>query len=266
MPSAFDLSSSDPIMILLKAPVGFGKTLAASTMCVDGPIFMAYWDKKSPIELKNFYENTVKRPDLLKNIEYEVYSADNPHMFLNKLIEFKKNGCPYVGIVNDGITMMTASAVGWSMAFRNPARGKTDTLSPDSPQLIPDWDEYKVETSLVLQCIDLCKLLPVNSIWTCHPINSTKIEDAGGKVKITKVNKIVSYGSKVAEIAPGQFTEIYHIGQESSWNAQLGKSQIKRIVHTVGIGDDFAKTALNLPEEIDITNKLFWEEWKKVKK
>jgi hypothetical protein len=36
----------------------------------------------------------------------------------------------------------------------------------------------------------------------------------------------------------------------------------KRIVSTTGIGDDFAKTALDLPAELDITDKLFWEVWK----
>ena len=31
--------------LLLKGPFGFGKTIAACSAAVEGPIFLAYWDK-----------------------------------------------------------------------------------------------------------------------------------------------------------------------------------------------------------------------------
>ena len=51
---------------------------------------MAYWDKKSPVELTTFF--TEKRfgslaKKILDNIEYDVYSSSNAHMYLNKLIK-----------------------------------------------------------------------------------------------------------------------------------------------------------------------------------
>lgn len=257
-------SSSDFTSILLKSPYGFGKTLAASTMCVDGDIFLAYWDKKKPVELENFYKNIIKRPELLKRIHYEVYGARNANEFHNKLVSMMNGQCNYIGVINDSITMMTSSAVGWSLGFRNPSGPKIDSMNKNAYQYIPDFDEYKVETSLVVQSLDMCKQLPCNIIWTAHPVPTMKIEENGPKMRITKVNQIVSYGSKVGSLVPGQFTEIYHLSLQNDWDAVRGIASQKRIVNTIGTGDDFAKTALNIPAEFDITNKLFWEEWKEV--
>lgn len=257
MPNAADIDATAPISILLKSPFGFGKTIAACSMAVDGPVWLAYWDKKSPIELLNYFKK-IGRADILKNIEYDVYGSTNAHEYLNKLMKLQKD-CRLFGHVNDSVTMMTASAVNWSMGFRNPKGPQIDSLNPSAYKLIPDFDEYKVETSLVTQALDICRSLPCNVIWTAHPIPTMKVEEAGGKMKISKVNNIVSYGSKVAGMVPGQFTEIYHMSLTSEWDGQAGKARIKRIVNTIGTGDDFAKTAFNLPDEMDITNKLFWE-------
>jgi hypothetical protein len=254
-PDASSLTVGNNISILLKGPFGFGKTIAACSMAVKGPIWLAYWDKKAPIELLAFFKK--HNPAVLENIEYDVYGAKNANEFLNKLYKVQKD-CRYYGIVNDSITMMTAAAVGWSLGFRNPRGPKIDALNPAAYQLIPDFDEYKVETSLVVQSLDICKSLPCNVIWTCHPVPSIKVEQAGTTMKVTKVNQIVSYGSKVAGIAPGQFSEIYHLSMSNSWDSVKAKSVQKRVVHTVGVDDEFAKTALNLPEEMDITDKLFW--------
>ena len=56
------LSTSDPISILLKGPWGFGKTIAAATFAVNGPVFLAYWDKKGQIELLQFFKK--HRPEI----------------------------------------------------------------------------------------------------------------------------------------------------------------------------------------------------------
>jgi hypothetical protein len=149
------------------------------------------------------------------------------------------------------------------MGFRK-AGGKKDKSATDAntPQLIPDFDEYKVETSLVTQALDISRTLPCHIIWTCHPLPSLKMEGSGSSMTVSKVNNIVTYGSKVGAIVPGNFSEIYHFTRQSNWDGVKGKSVIKYAVSTVGIGDDFAKTALNIQPEFDITDKLFWTEWK----
>lgn len=250
------------ISMLLKGPYGFGKTLAAASMAVEGPVYLAYWDKKTPIEISTYFHR-IGRADLLDRIEWDLYGSHNAHEYLNKLFQFTKS-FPYVGMITDSVTNLTAGAVNWSLGFRDPKGGKKDKINPEALQLIPDFDEYKVETSLVTQALDICRTLPGHIIWTCHPLPSLKVEGSGTSIKVSKVNNIVTYGSKVGAIVPGNFTEIYHFTKKV--NYQASPSRTEYVVSTEGIGDDFAKTALNLPSELTITNKLFWDVWKEAVK
>lgn len=238
---------------LFKAPWGFGKTIAAASFAREGPIFLAYFDKKGPIELVQFFKK--RAPELLKNIDYEVYSASNANEYLNKLILLSRD-CRYVAVITDSVTNMTSAAVNWSLSFRDDRKNK------DKMKVLPDFDEYKVETSLVTQALDICRTLPAHVIWTCHPLPSIKVEGSGATMRVTKVNSIVTYGSKVAGIVPGNFSEIYHFGKQADWNSAAGKSSTKYIVSTEQIGDDYAKSNIGLNVEMDITDKLFYDVWK----
>jgi len=243
------------VSLLFKAPFGHGKTLAAATFALEGPIFLSYWDKKAPIELEHFFYKVIKRPDLLKRIEYEVYGASNANEYLNKLIEMSKD-CRYFAIINDSVTQMTSGAVNWSLNFNDDRKGKSKR------KIIPDFDEYKVETSLVTQALDICRTLPCHIIWTCHPVPSIRIEGSGASMKVTKINPIVTYGNKVAGIVPGNFSEIYHFSKVNNWDATTGKSSTRYIVDTDAVGDDFAKSNIGLTGQMDITGQMFYEVWK----
>jgi len=252
---ASDLILESQSSILLKGPFGHGKTLAAATFALDGPIWIAYFDKKKPVELFHFFHKIIKRPDLLANIEYDVYNSHNANEYLNKMFELSRD-CRYFAVITDSVTNMTSAAVNWSLGFRNTKKLK------DKDKIMPEFDEYKIETSLVTQALDICKALPCHVIWTCHPVPSIKVEGSGSSIKVTKTNPIVTYGSKVAGIVPGNFSEIYHFSKESTWDSVSGKSLIKYKVTTEAIGDDFAKSNLGLTGEFDITNQLFYEIWK----
>ena len=253
---ASSLSVDDYTSILMKGPFGFGKTLAACTFALGGPIWLSYWDKKKPVELDHFFRYIIKRPDLLDRIEYDVYGATNANEYLNKLITLTKD-CRYTAIINDSVTMMTSGAVNWSLGFRSSKKN-----TPDKDKIMPDFDEYKVETSLVTQALDICRVLPCHVIWTCHPVPSIKIEGSGASMRVTKVNPIVTYGSKVAGIVPGQFSEIYHFSKQTNWDASSGTSRTRYMVSTDAVGDDFAKSNLGLKGEFEITDRLFYEVWR----
>jgi hypothetical protein len=258
---ASDLSSTGTYSFLFKGPFGFGKTLAAASFALEGPVYLSYWDKKSPIELKTFF--TEKRfgslaKKILSNIEYDVYDASNAGDYLNKIISLV-NDCRYFATINDSITFMTSSAVNWSLNF-----GQDKRILKKMKDVIPDFDEYKVETSLVSQCIDLSRRLPCHVIWTAHPLSGISVSGSGSSIKVSKTNPIVSYGSKVASLVPGSFTEIYHFSQQSDFSA--GKSSKKYLVSTEAIGDEFAKSPLlgDFVKEFDITDKLFYSVWKEL--
>lgn len=249
---ASDIVLDSNVSILMKGTYGYGKTIAAASFAAEGPVYIAYFDKKSPIELVTFFSK--HRPDILRNIEYDVYGSHNANEFLNKLIALSSD-CRYSTIILDSVTNFTSAAVNWSLGFRSSKLKGKD-------KIMPDFDEYKVETSLVTQSLDICRSLPCHVIWTAHPVQSIKIEGSGSNIRVTKSNPIVTYGSKVAGIIPGNFSEIYHFSKESAWDANTGKSTIKYKVSTEAIGDDYAKSNLGLRGEFDITDKLFFDVWK----
>lgn len=251
------------VAFLFKGPFGFGKTLAAASFALEGPVYLSYWDKKSPIELTSFFTEKRfgdKAKKILDNIEYDIYSSNNAHEYLNKLIKFQED-CRYVAIINDSLTYMTSAVVNWSLNFGK----KGDREIKKIKEILPDFDEYKSETSIITQCIDLSRNLPCHVIWTAHPIPSIKVDGSGSSMRVTKVNPIVTYGSKVAGMVPGGFTEIYHFSQETTWS-DTGSSK-RYIVHTDAIGDEFAKSPLlsdNGIKQFDITDRLFYEVWKEL--
>lgn len=255
---ASDLVVDSNTSILLKGPFGHGKTLALATFALEGPIYLAYFDKKSPIELKTFFlQFGDKGRKILRNIEYDLYSSVNANKYLNKLMELSNN-CRYFAVGTDSVTNLTSAAVNWSLGFRGEGKGK----SKDKDKIMPDFDEYKVETSLVTQALDICRTLPCHILWTAHPIPGIKIEGSGTSIKVTKVNPIVTYGSKVAGIVPGNFSEIYHFSKASEWDSSAGKGKTKFIVDCEAVGDDFAKSNIGLTGQMDITDAFFYEVWK----
>lgn len=261
---ASNLTYDSNISFLLKGSPGHGKTLAAASFAVEGPVYLAYFDKSKPIELLTYF--TEKRfgslaQKILNNIEYDIYGAHNVHEYLNKVISFTKD-CHYFAFITDSVTNLTASAVNWSMGFRDPHKSKKDKLNKDAPLMIPDFDEYKVETSLVSQALDISRSLPCHILWCAHPLPSIKIEGSGASIKITKTNPIVTYGSKVAGMIPGNFTEIYNFSKLSDYSSGSGK--LKYVVSVEAIGDDYAKSPLlgDYIKEMDVTNKLFYTVWK----
>jgi len=269
MPKASDLTVNN-LSFLFKGSPGSFKTGAIASFAAKGPVYLAYWDKSKPIELIHFCTHILKRPELLNNIEYDVYSAPNAHEYLNKLNSFTKR-CDYFAVATDSLTTMTASAVNWSMGFRNPAGAKKDPLNSKAVLMIPDFDEYKVETSFITQALDMSRQLPCHIIWTAHPLSKMIVSGGqsgspGDRMKIVKSNSIVSYGAKVADMIPGQFTEIYHFSKESEWDAKAGKAIIHGIVSTQAVGEEYAKTALALPPEFDITDRGFFEVWSELLK
>lgn len=268
MPKASMLTADSYTQILMKSSPGFGKTLAACSFALDGPVWLAYFDKKKPIELLQYFKRFgAKGKKILDNIEYDIYGAHNAHEYLNKVIRLSQR-CDYFAVVTDSATWMTSSAVNWSLGFRDSKNRKTDKLNPQAPAIIPDFDEYKVETSLVTQALDIQKELPCHVIWTAHPLPTLKLEGSGSSMKVTKSNSIVTYGSKVAGMIPGAFTEIYHFSQLAGWDSVNGKAFKKFYVNTESVGDEFAKSAIfdNYIKEFDITDKLFYEVWKQLVK
>jgi len=260
---ALEIQADDYTSFLFKGPPGFGKTLAAASFALLGPVYIAYFDKKNPVELFRFFSRFgEKGKKILSNISYDLYSSANPHEYLNHLWSLRTSN-PYVAHITDSVTTLTAAAVNWSQAFGNSTVRKE--TQPEPSKIIPGFDEYKVETALIAQSLDACRLLDCHIIWIAHPLPSLKIEESGTTIRVTKVNNIVTYGSKVAGMIPPNFTEIYHFSQKIEWNPGQGNGSKRFIVNLESSGDEFAKSPMlegTGITELDITNKFFYEVWK----
>lgn len=241
------------VSILMKSPPGFGKTIAACSLAVFGDIWLAYFDKRTPVEVFNFYKK--HRPELLDRIHFDTYTASNANKYLNDLGNIcEREQGRYVGLITDSVTTLTTASVNWALSFRGTKEDITNDLA-GSNKMIPGFDEYKVETSYAAQALDLTTGYPGFNIWTAHPLISMDVKaGAGGNIQaISTKQTLVSYGNKVGQLVPGRFQEIYHF-------ARQGQS---RVVWTDAVGDDYAKTSYNdMPKMLDITNKLFFEVWK----
>lgn len=253
MPKATDIKPDQNVSILFKSPPGFGKTIAACSLAVYGDIWLAYFDKKVPIEVFNFYKHF--RPELLDRITYESYTAANANKYLNDLDNIcTREPGRYVGLITDSVTTLTTASINWSMSFRG-NRGPVENTLVGSEKMIPGFDDYKVETNYAAQALDMTSSYPGFNIWTAHPLTSMDVKggDAGKISSVSTKQTLVSYGNKVGQLVPGRFQEIYHFARQG----------VKRVAWTDAFGDDYAKTSyFGLPKMLDITDQLFFEVWR----
>lgn len=264
MPKTIDIVLGGRIMLMLKGDNGSGKTIAAASF--PGPIKFFMFDGSKLDAVKRFFPN---RDD----IEYDIYGARKARYRDNNgrvtdvkdLLQFAdeftnlQDRCPYATVVVDSFTSFSVTCVTFQLDVRGGHQGgeSKGTNKSKGGLIIPDFDEYKGETTLITQSLDVSKVLPCNVIWTVHPLPKLETTGSGTSMKVTKSSSIAAYGAKTAAMAPGYFNEVWHL------EARPSAGQIQRIVHTETTGTDFAKTALPLPREFDITAKNCFKEVQK---
>jgi len=260
MPRTSDIILGGRLMLMLKGDNGSGKTVLAGSF--PGPIKFFMFDGSKLDILKRFYP---QRTD----IEYDIYGARETRfkdsfgqtIHIKSLIQFAEefnklqDYCPWSTIVIDSFTSFSVTCVTFQLDVRSHTEGKA-TATSKGGLVIPDFDEYKGETTLVTQSLDVSKVLPCNVIWTVHPLPKLETSGQGNSMRVTKTTSIAAYGAKTAAMAPGYFNEVWHI------EVRPGSSP-QRIVHTQTIGTEFAKSALPLPANFDVTNKNAFNEVKK---
>lgn len=265
MPSLSDLKPGDPTTTLLKGPTGFGKTIAAASY--PAPVYIFDFDSRVD-SVGSFY-----RGDRSKEIYFDTYGAFNLFRYLDELNELVEKGTikvdgqtirPGTVVVADSVTALSIAAVDYQLSQVKELAKKDKKIGKKTQGgiIIPDWDEYKGETSVFTEVLGNCKALPkrwgMHAIMTAHPIKSTAVgKDSQGKVSVSiKTSPLVSIGMKAGELVPTAFNEVYHFALLPSMNAG---ERGKRIVYTEATGDESAKTTMLLPITFEWTNELFHE-------
>lgn len=264
MPKTIDIQLGGRIMVMLKGDNGSGKTVAAASF--PGPIKFFMFDGSKLDAVKSFYPSRA-------DIEYDIYgpremklrdSFGNP-VHMKSLIQFAEefnslqDYCPYATIVLDSFTTFSVTCVTFQLDVRQSDKDKRTALSKGG-LVIPDFDEYKGETTLVTQSLDVSKVLPCHVIWTAHPLPKLETTGSGNSMKVTKSSSIAAYGAKTAAMAPSYFNEVWHLDVRA--NPTPGAPPWRNL-HTASVGEHFAKTALPLPPVIDITMRPAFREVQK---
>ena len=266
MPRTSDIVLGGRIMAMLKGDNGSGKTVLAASF--PGPIKFFMFDGSKLDVVKLFFPNRT-------DIEYDIYGAretkfrdsNGAPVHIKSLIQFAdefndlQDYCPWATVVLDSFTSFSVTCVTFQLDVRSTSeQANKKPLSSKGGLVIPDFDEYKGETTLVTQTLDVSKVLPCHVLWTAHPLPKLETSGSGAGMKVTKSTSIAAYGAKTAAMAPSYFNEIWHLETRSDSSVAGGR---QRIVHVQTIGEQFAKTALPLPPSFDITNKPGFGEVKK---
>ena len=247
------------MFILFKGENGAGKTVGAASF--PDPIILDFDKKGSAVVKKHFPEKTIP------------YHQFGDVMQAGDLLErWDKEGCPFQTIVVDSLTSLSYDCI----KTLDTLKGQTIlTTLRDSTQnmrksgkgyKMPElrgYDYYNIEDSFLKFYIDGLKTMhavegknPKNVIIIAHVMTS---ESTDIKTKeVTKTRRILTAGQKIAAYVPAQFDEVFHFGV-SVPNSLDSESRVSHLVFTEAIGDDFAKTAYQLPYKIDFTNKSLYD-------
>jgi len=243
MPSIEEALAKEEFLMLFKGEVSSGKSIAAASF--PNPYV---FDMESRIRSVAAYHYPRGKRDL----SYDTYTREDYAKFDKKWDEFielsKMKRFPFDTVIVDSLTS-TADLLLQNVIRLKGLEGKGKKISGVAVNSIEDYNaENAMLTELVMFLQQLrCKY----KILVAHVIKTEKTNLNDDTVVVTR--SLLTGGKKVAAKIPGYFDEIYHFEQKPVG----GKQQF--IARTVNSGEDFARTTLKLPKEIDFTNRNFFE-------
>ena len=234
-----DIDVTKRFMIALIGPTGSGKSVAAGSFHKAGSIKFYDFDGRM---------KSVKKVHPSADIDYDTYGPDNlSQSFIPAFNNLVRN-CPWKTIVIDSLTSLSMTAITAQLMNKGIAGASIKTNK--GGLITTGWDEINAETVCISQILDICKILPCNVIMTFHPIERT----VGTEGNTQKVTTVVAYGNKINQIALNYFDEVYYLDVDKGFTV---KDPTKRIALTDVNEKAIAKSALNIPAKLDITNGLY---------
>lgn len=241
MPSMNDIDFG-ALYCMFKGEPGVRKSTQA--LSFPGPQFWFSWDRK----MEGIYLPMKKWGINPSTISYEDYEDWNkPRAQLEK---FQLN-CPYKTLVFDSITSMADMTLRQTMKLKY---GQTKKSGGTAGKLVAgiavnEIEDYNAESSALNELIaltkDINKFHKVNIILIAHVV---KAEYRDTTKNVTHISRqIVTAGKNVAAKIPAYCLEIYHFNIKKGFVEGAGGDYSILTTHS---GDDFARTALDLPSEI----------------
>ncbi len=189
----------------------------------------------------------------LRDIQYEDYTDwDKPKAKLEQL----QVNCPFKSIMVDSVT-----SIGDAMT-RQVKRLKVQDNTGKKIGNIPvsGFEEFNAESSAFQEMIallkDIHKFHNVHVILIAHVLGARKDNDVN---KLTHHSRIIVTGAeKISAKIAAYMTEVYHFNITPAFEADKEGSYGLFTVHT---GNDFARTSLPLPQEIQFNNDPLYDKY-----
>lgn len=191
--------------------------------------------------------------DFEKDVEFDDYADwDKPRA---KLISLQTK-CPYKTIVIDSIT-----SIGDNINLQTTKFKTTDKNAYKIGSIaVNTIEDYKAEAAafqeLIAMCKDIHKFHKVNIVLIAHVVGQRQPKEGESKTHFARV--IVTGGDKISNKIPAYCTEVYHFNITPSIAADTPGMYGLWTVHT---GNDFARTSLELPNQIQFGDRPLYDEW-----
>lgn len=245
------MTAVDPSLIyaLFKGEPGTRKSTQA--LSFPTPQYWFSWDRKM---------NSLIVPMRKWNIDpilIDQDSYDNWDKARIKLESFQST-CKYATLVFDTLTSCA------DMTLRQSRKSKSSGGKKIGSIQVDDIEDYNAESAALNELIALTKDIQdyhytqgkiINIILIAHVLEVTKTS-LDNKVNVTR--SIVTAGKRVSAKIPAYCSEVYHFGMEKSFVVGQGGDYIAL---TEGSGDDFARTALDLPKSIKFGSDKLYDRW-----
>jgi AAA domain len=242
-----DLIVGGKQVALFKGDPGTGKTIAAASYS-EGKDDIYFFDLDQRIRPLVLHFSHPEMSGYKKHIKYDTYSGDNAWGDLCNKLDGLISYNPYAMVCMDSLTALSRMLISLMLIARGEA-GKQKLKR--GGVALTQIEDYSGEANGINQVLDALRVISGNGskchiILTAHVIQVSE-KNRAGAVSVSRF--LVNAGAKktVAEV-PAYFDEAYHFDVMTGPD---GNPQYRII--TRNIGEDWAKTALPLPNEIDFT-------------
>lgn len=244
MPSIEQGAAKEDFTFLFKGEPSSGKSIAAASFpnCY-------IFDTESRIRsVANYY-----LPKGKKDITFDTYNYSDYPKFDKKwesFLEASKMSAPfpYDTVIIDTLTSVTDLLLHHVMA----QKGKDGKGKKVGGVTVNSVEDYNAESSALTELVLFLRTIKCKyKILVAHVVKTEKTNLNDDTTVVTR--QLLTAGKKVAAKLPGYFDEIYQFEQRTS------NGMPKFVARTVNSGEDFARSAMNLPKEIDFTNKSFFD-------
>jgi hypothetical protein len=241
----------DSLYCMFKGEPGTRKSTQA--LSFPGPQYWFSWDRK----MNGIYLPMKKWGVDPKQVSFDDYDDWNKP---KKKLEMLQTDCPYKTIVLDSITSMA------DMTLRQTTRmkyGVTRQSGAAAGKLVAgiavnEIEDYNAESAALQELIALTKDIhsyhKVNIILIAHVVQAEYRNTTNNTTHVSR--QIVTAGKKVSAKIPAYCGEVYHFNIKRGMVVGAPGEYSLLTEHT---GDDFARTALGLPNEIVFGDKPLYE-------